>query len=54
MLNRVNPEGGPNFTDAYIDDVLVSSQTAEDHVEHRCAVLDRLRKGTLSLCMSVH
>ena len=47
VLDGVNPEDGPNFTDAYIDDVFVFSQTAEDHVEHLRAVLDRLCKAGL-------
>ena len=45
----MNPEDGAAFTDAYTDNVLVFSQTAEDHVEHLRAVFDRLCKVGLKL-----
>ena len=47
VLDGVNTEDGPDFTDAYIDDVLVFSRTAEDHAEHLCAVSNRLCKAGL-------
>lgn len=49
VLDGVNPEDGPDFTDAYIDDVLMFTRTAEDHVDHLRAVLDKLRKAGLKL-----
>jgi len=34
VLAGVNPESGPNFVAAYIDDLLVFSSSPEDHLDH--------------------
>lgn len=34
VLDGLNPEGGPDFVSAYIDDILVFSRTLDEHKEH--------------------
>ena len=49
VLQGLNPEGGPDFVSVYIDDVLVFSQTLEEHWKHLDLVLERLEKAGLKL-----
>lgn len=42
VLMGLNPESGPSFVSAYIDDILVFSTTLEDHLVHLSLVLERL------------
>ena len=39
----------PDFVSVYIDDVLVFSQTLDEHMEHLCLVIERLREANLKL-----
>ena len=45
----LNPEDGADFVDAYIDDVLIFSQTLEEHLHHLSLVLDTVKKADLKL-----
>ena len=53
LMNRVlcgvNPEDGPMFVAAYLDDVLIFSKTMEEHLVHLQLVLDRLIQAGLKL-----
>ena len=49
VLGGANPEDGPDSVDVYIDDVLLFSRTAEDHIEHLRVVLAKLRQAGLML-----
>ena len=42
-------EGCEKFSTAYIDDILVFSETLEEHLQHLQIVFDRLRKHSLKL-----
>jgi len=49
-LNGLNPPAGPHFVSAYLDDVLVFSQTLEEkYLDHLCLVLSRLPEAGLKL-----
>ena len=48
-LMSVVLEGLESFASAYMDDVLIFSETIEDHVKHISMVFDRLRKAGLRL-----
>ena len=43
--------GLESFTSAYIDDIIIFSETWEDHIKHVREVLERLRKGKLKAKM---
>ena len=49
VLMGLNPAEGPDFVSVYLDDVLVFSHTLEDHLQHLCAVIERLRGAGLKL-----
>ena len=49
VLAGLNPEDGPPFVSVYIDDILVFSQTFDDHLRHLGAVIDRVAKAGLKL-----
>ena len=48
LMNRVL-EGLGNFTTAYLDDILIYSQTLEEHLTHIQQVFDRLRMHNFRL-----
>ena len=45
LMNKVL--NGLNFTLAYLDDVIIFSETAEEHLKHIQIVLTRLKKANL-------
>ncbi len=49
VLAGLSPEDGPDFTSAYIDDILVFSATLEDHIQHLEQVINRLLEVGLKL-----
>ena len=49
VLMGLNPDSGPSFVAAYIDDILVFSDTLKDHLNHLRLVLERLREVNLKL-----
>lgn len=52
VLRGLNPEEGPDFVDAYIGDVLVFSQTLDEHLHHLSLVLNAIKKAGLKLKLS--
>ena len=48
LMNEVL-EGMEDFTQAYLDDIIVFSETEEEHIKHIEAVFDRLNKHNLKL-----
>lgn len=49
ILSGLNPADGQEFVEVYIDDVLIFSHTIEEHIDHLCLVLERLRNANLKL-----
>ena len=49
VLAGLNPENGPDYVVVYIDDILVFSRTLEDHLEHLCRVIQRIREAGLKM-----
>ena len=45
----LNPPGGKDFVTVYIDDVLVFSQSLQDHLEHLRQVIRCLQEAGLKL-----
>ena len=52
VLAGVNPESGPNFVAAYIDDLLVFSSSLQAHLEHLNHVMKRIREVGLKVNLS--
>ena len=57
VLNGLNPDDGKQFVAAYLDDILIFSETLQDHLTHLRKVIDRLKSANLKLkpakCMFV-
>ena len=49
VLIGLNPEEGPSFVSVYLDDVIVYSETLEDHLKHLQRVIERFMKTGLKL-----
>jgi len=49
VLRDLNPESEPDFVSVYIDDILVYSQTLEEHLHHLQLVIERLQEAGLKL-----
>jgi len=49
VIGGLNPPDGPDFVCVYIDDLLVFSNSLEDHLQHLHMVMDRLRQAKLKL-----
>ena len=49
VLDGLNPEGGPDFVTAYLDDILIFSGTQEEHQEHLRMVMERIVAAGLKL-----
>ena len=49
ILSSTNPEDGPRFVTAYIDDLLVFSSTLSEHLHHLRLILTKLRDVGLKL-----
>ena len=49
VLSGLNPAGGPDFVAVYIDDILISSQSMEEHLCHIAQVLEQLHTAGLKL-----
>ena len=43
VLSSINPENGPQFVTAYMDDLLVFSSTLAEHLDHLKLILMKLR-----------
>ena len=48
-LFGINPESGPSFVTAYIDDLLVFSVSLQEHLDHLRKVIHRLREVGLKV-----
>ena len=49
VLMGLNPPEGPDFVSVHIDDILIYSETLEDHLEHLKCVIERLMTSGLKL-----
>jgi len=39
ILMSINPQTGPTFASAYLDDILIFSESFDDHLHHLCKVI---------------
>ena len=49
VLSGLNPMKGPDFVAVYLDDVLVFSDTMDDHLVHLRQVMERIVQAGLKL-----
>jgi len=49
VLMGLNPEDGASFVSVYLDDIIIYSETLEDHLKHLQLVLQRFDKAGLKL-----
>ena len=49
LLTGLNPANGPDFVSVYVEDVLIFSETLEEHIHHIQLVLDKLKGDRLKL-----
>ena len=49
LLTGLNPANGPDFVSVNVDDVLIFSETLEEHIHHIKLVLDKLKEAGLKL-----
>ena len=49
LLTGLNPVDGPDFVSVYVDDMLIFSETLEEHIKHLQLVLDKLNGAGLKL-----
>ena len=52
LLPEINEQGlewGLNFAFAYLDDIIIFSETAEEHMKHIQIIIDRLKAAQLKL-----
>ena len=49
VLSGVNPDDGPSFVTAYIDDLLVFSSSLQEHLEHLYQIIRRLKEVGLKI-----
>ena len=49
VLIGLNPEDGTDFVSVYIDDIVIFSETLEDHLRHISLILERILKFQLKL-----
>lgn len=49
VLAGINPDEGPDFVSIYLDDILIFSETLENHLEHLRVVIERLALAGLML-----
>ena len=49
VLRDLNPGDGPDFVSVYLDDILIFSQTFEDHFNHLQKVVQWIKEANLKL-----
>jgi len=49
VMPGINPESGPSFVAAYIDNLLIFSVSLQEYLDHLCKVIHRLREVGLKV-----